>query len=222
MDPNGNAPEWYDIIAWIGLGLFVASSIVLTAGLAGVIIGGVAGGIIYGAAIGTVSLGIVGAGVGAAGGIIFDAINGNDFGTNIWTWTKTGFGIGTIAGAVAGGAIGGAAAYSVTGLSNVSFWTNLGPSGDIVAAQAANSRGLITIGQTFGGKVAQFMTNRFGFSATKYLWASLSKTMASSVAMNSVILFYGGTINDRSIYMMYEYPELIRRGIEIIKQLLEA
>ena len=45
---------------------------------------------------------------------------------------------------------GGAAAYSVTGLSNVSFWTNLGPSGDIVAGQAANSRGLITIGQTFG------------------------------------------------------------------------
>ena len=76
-----------------------------------------------------------------------------------------------------------------------------------------NSQGLITLGQTFGGKVAQFMTNRFGYAATKYIWASLSKTMASTVAMNSVILFYGGSISATSIYMMYEYPELVKRGI---------
>ena len=123
-------------------------------------------------------------------------------------------------GAVVGGAIGGAAAYSVTGLPNASFWTGLGPSGEIIAGQAANSQGLITLGQTFGGKVAQFMTNRFGYAATKYIWASLSKTMASTVAMNSVTLFYGGSISATSIYIMYEYPELIKRGIEIIQQLI--
>jgi len=152
--------------------------------------------------------------------MIYDAANGNDFGTSIWTWTKAGFGIGAIGGAVIGGAIGGAAAYSVTGLTNASFWTGLGPSGEIIAGQAANSQGLITLCQTFGGKVAQFMTNRFGRAATKYIWASLSKTMASTVAMNSVTLFYGGSISATSIYMTYEYPELVRRGIEIIKQLI--
>ena len=220
VDPTGHSPKWYDVAAWIGVGLFAAAAIVLTAGLAGAVIGGVAGGIIYGAAIGTVALGTVGAGVGAIGGMIYDAANDNDFGTSIWTWTKAGFGIGAIGGAVIGGAIGGAAAYSVTGLPNASFWTGLGQSGDIIAGQAANSQGLITLGQTFGGKVAQFMTNRFGYAATKYIWASLSKTMASTVAMNSVTLFYGGSISATSIYMMYEYPELIRREIEIIKQLI--
>ena len=128
--------------------------------------------------------------------------------------------IGAIGGAVIGGTIGGVAAYSVTGLSNASFWTGLGSSGEIIAGQAANSQGLITLGQTFGGKVAQFMTNRFGYTATKYIWASLSKTMASTVAMNSVTLFYGGSISATSIYMMYEYPELVRRGIEIVRQLI--
>ena len=123
VDPTGHSPEWYDIAAWIGGGLFAAATIVLTAGLAGAVIGGVVGGIIYGAAIGTIALGTVGAGVGA---------------------------------------VGGTAAYSVTGLTNASFWTGLGPSGEIIAGQAANSQGLITLGQTFGGKVAQFMTNRFG------------------------------------------------------------
>ena len=44
--------------------------------------------------------------------------------------------------------------------------------------------------------------------------------MASTVAMSSVTLFYGGSISATSIYMMYEYPELFRRGIEIIKQLI--
>ena len=64
------------------------------------------------------------------------------------------------------------------------------------------------------------MTKIFGYGPTKYLWASLSKTMASTIAMNSVTLFYGGTISAASIYMMYEYPELIRRGIEITQQLI--
>ena len=220
VDPSGHEPKWYDIAGWIGVGLFAAATIVLTAGLAGAVIGGVAGGIIYGAAIGTVAQGTVGAGVGAVGGMIYDTTNGNDFGTSIWTWKKVGFGIGAIGGAVIGGTIGVVAAYSVTGLSNASFWTGLGPSGEIIAGQAANSQGLITLGQTFGGKVAQFMTNRFGYTATKYIWASLSKTMASTVAMNSVTLFYGGSIGATSIYMMYEYPELVRRGIEIVRQLI--
>ena len=220
VDLSGHDPKWYNIAAGIGIVLFVAATIVLTAGLAGAVIGGVAGGIIYGAAIGAVTLGTIGAGVGAVGGMIFDAASGNDFGTSIWTWTKAGFAIGTIGGAVIGGAIGGAAAYSVTGLSNASFWTGLGTSGEIIAGQAANSQGLITIGQTFGGKVAHFMTNRFGYAATKYIWASLSKTMASTVAMDSVTLFYRGEISETSIYVMYEYPELLRRGINIIKQLI--
>ena len=64
------------------------------------------------------------------------------------------------------------------------------------------------------------MTKIFGYGKTKFLWASLSKTMASTVAMDSVTLFYGGTISEASIYMMYEYPELIKRGIEIIKKFI--
>ena len=203
----------------IGVGLFAAAAIVLTAGLAGAVIGGVAGGIIYGAAIGTVALGIVGAGVGAVGGMIYDATNGNNFGTSIWAWTKAGFGIGTIAGAIAGGALGGAAAYSVTGLTNTCFWTGLGTNGAEIAAGAASQNGLITIGQTFGGQMAQFMSNKFGYAATKYLWISLSKTMASTVSMTSVTLFYG-VIGKDSIFYMYELPILVRRGIEIVYQFI--
>ena len=219
-DPSGHDPKWYDIAAWIGVGLFVAAATVLTAGLAGAVIGGVAGGIIYGAAIGTVALGVVGAGVGAVGGMIYDAANGNNFGTSIWTWTKAGFGIGAIGGAIAGGAIGAAAAHSVVGLTNVSFWTGLGQNGAQIAANAASQNGLITLGQTFGGKVAQFMTNRFGVAATRYIWASLSKTMASTVTMSQVVLFYGGFIAEDSIFLLYELPALAKRGIEIIYTLL--
>ena len=69
----------------------------------------------------------VGAGVGTVGGMLYDATNGNDFGTSIRTWTKARFGIGAISGAVIGGDVGGTAAYSVTGLANASFWTGLGP-----------------------------------------------------------------------------------------------
>ena len=218
VDPDGCA--WYDIIGLIGVGLFIASSIVLTAGMAGAVLGGIAGGIIYGAAIGTITLGTVGAASGAIGGMIYDAVNGNEFGTSIWTGTKIGFGIGAIAGAIIGGAVGGFASASVYGLTNTSFWTGLGPSGETIAGNAANSQGLITLGQTFGGKCASVMTKLFGYRATKYLWISLSKTMASTVAMGSVTLFYGGTISATSIYMMYEYPELVKRGIEIIEQLI--
>ena len=220
VDPEGNAAKWYDIFAWIGVRLFIASAIILTAGLAGAVMGGMIGGILYGAAIGTIALGTIGAGVGALGGMIYDAINDNQFGSSIWSWTKAGFGIGSIAGALIGGSIGGAAAHSVTGLTNTSFWTGLDENGASVAANAASEKGLITIGQTFGGKVAQFMTNRFGYAATKYLWVSLSKTMASTVAMNSVALFYGGTIGATSVYLTYEFPILCNRGIEIIKYLI--
>lgn len=152
--------------------------------------------------------------------MIYDAVEGNSFGTSIWTGTKIGFGIGAIAGAVIGGAIGGFASASVSGLTNASFWTGLGPSGETIAGTAANNQGLITLGQTFGGKCASFMTKIFGYGPTKYLWASLSKTMASTVAMNPVTLFYGGTISATSIYMMYEYPELVRQGITIIQQII--
>ena len=105
-------------------------------------------------------------------------------------------------------------------MTNVSFWTGLGPSGETIAGVAANEQGLITIGQTFGGKCVSFLTKLFGKELTKYLWASLSKTMASTVAMSSVTVFYGGVISSTSIYMIYEYPELMRRGIEIIQQLI--
>ena len=218
VDPIGTA--WYDILAWIGVGLFVAAAVVLTAGLAGAVIGGIAGGIIYGAAIGTIALGTIGAGVGAVGGMIYDATNGYAFGTSIWTWTKAGFGIGTIAGAIIGGSIGGAAAHSVMGLTNTSFWTGLGPNGANIAANAASQNGLITIGQTFGGKVAQFMTNRFGYAATMYLWVSLSKTMASTVAMNPVTLFYAGSVSKLSVFAMYELPILTQRGIDVIRTIV--
>jgi len=49
---------------------------------------------------------------------------------------------------------------------------------------------------------------------------NLIKTMASTVSMNSVILFYSGTIKSYSFYYNYELPQLVRRGIEIIRQLV--
>lgn len=198
----------------------IGGVVIVGLGIETIFTGGAAGGIIYGAAIATITLGTVGAASGAIGGMIYDAVNGNEFGTSIWTGTKIGFGIGAIAGAIIGGAVGGFASASVYGLTNKSFWTGLGPSGETIAGNAANSQGLITLGQTFGGKCASVMTKLFGYRATKYLWISLSKTMASTVAMGSVTLFYGGTISATSIYMMYEYPELVKRGIEIIEQLI--
>ena len=218
IDPNGNA--WWDVLAWIGLGLVVAAAVILTAGAAGAVIGGIAGGIIYGAAIGAIALSVGGAAVGAVGGMIYDAVNGNSFGTSIWTWTKAGFGIGAIAGAIIGGAVGGAAAYSVTGLTNASFWTGLGENGAQIAANAAGQQGLTTIGQTFGGKVVQGLTKIFGYNATKFLWVSLSKTMASTVAMKAVTVFTGITIGVRSVFALIENPILLERGIEIIRKII--
>lgn len=217
-DGYGTSPtKWYDVLAWVGVGLLAASAIVLTAGAAGFVISGIAGGIIYGAAIGTVAGAVIGAAGGAVGGMIYDGIQGNDFGTSVWDWTKAGFGIGTIAGAIAGGSVGYFAAASVKGLTNVAFWTGLGENGSAIASNAAAKYGLTTIGNTFGGKVVQFLTSKFGYSATKFLWVSLSKTMASSVAMNPVTLFYGGTIGASSVFAMHEAPRLAERAIEIIR-----
>lgn len=63
VDPNGHA--WYDVFAWIGVGLFVAALTVVILGAAGIAISGIAGGIIMGAAIGTLVLGTAGATIGA-------------------------------------------------------------------------------------------------------------------------------------------------------------
>jgi len=95
-----------------------------------------------------------------------------------------------------------------------------GENGAQIAANAANQKGLITIGQTFGGRVIQGLTNKFGYTATKYLWVSLSKTMASSVAMSSVTVFTGASIGSLSVFAMYEMPILIQRGIEIVRIIL--
>ena len=97
VDPSGHA--WYDVFAWIGVGLFAAALTVATLGAAGIAIGGIAGGIIMGAAIGTLALGTAGAAIGAIGGMIYDVVESNAFGTSIWLWTKAGFGVGAIAGA---------------------------------------------------------------------------------------------------------------------------
>ncbi len=219
VDPTGNA--WWDVLAWIGVGLVIAAAVVLTAGAAGAVIGGIAGGIIYGAAIGTLAVGAIGAASGAIGGMIYDAAVGNNFGTSIWTGVKAGFGIGAIAGAIIGGAIGGAAAYSVAGLTNASFWTGLGKNGAQIAAKAAGQHGLKTLSQTFGGKVVQSLTNIFGYKATKFLWISLSKTMASTVSSEFVSLFFAGKIGLESVFYLYELPILIKRGIEIVFQFLK-
>lgn len=90
IDSMGN--KWYDVLAWIGLGLVVAALTVVTLGAFGIAVGGIAGGIIMGAAIGTLVLGAAGAIGGAIGGMIYDAVKGNDFGTSIWTGVKIGFG----------------------------------------------------------------------------------------------------------------------------------
>jgi RHS repeat-associated protein len=215
IDETGKA--WYDILAWIGVGLVVAAAIVLTAGMAGAVIGGIAGGIIYGAAIGTLALGATGAALGTVGGMIYDGVKGNKFGTSIWTGVKIGFGIGAIAGAAIGGAIGGATATSVTGMTNVSFWSKLGSDGASVAAKAAAQKGMTTIGQTFGGRVLTVAGKILPRFITRVLWASLSKTAASTVAMSSVYFFYGSQALAGTIWLLYEQPELIKRGIEIIK-----
>lgn len=94
---------------------------IVTLGAAGIAIGGIAGCIIMGAAIGTLVLGTTGAAIGVVGGMIYDAINGNDFGTSIWTWTKAGFGIGAIAGAIIGGAIGGMAGSAAYGTTKITW-----------------------------------------------------------------------------------------------------
>ena len=56
-DPSGHDPKWYDIAAWIGVGLFVAAATVLTAGLAGAVIGG--GIVVLGIVAGTILIAVV-------------------------------------------------------------------------------------------------------------------------------------------------------------------
>ena len=106
VDPSGH--NWYNVLAWIGLGLVAAAATVLTLGAFGIAVGGAGllGTAIYGAAVGT----LIGAGVGivggAVGGMIYDTVVGNDFGTSVWAGIQAGFGIGAIAGAVIGGYVG--------------------------------------------------------------------------------------------------------------------
>lgn len=71
VDPTGH--EWYDVLAWVGLGLVIASAIALTGGVASA---GVAGFIIAGAAKGVLIGAAVGAATGAAGGWMEHSLKG--------------------------------------------------------------------------------------------------------------------------------------------------
>ena len=119
IDPDGHA--WYNVLGWIGLGLVAAAATVLTCGAFGVAVGGAGllGAVIHGAAVGA----LIGAGavvaLGAVGGMVYDAYQGNDFGTSIWEGVQAGFGIGAIAGAVIGGA------YSYFSFGNFASTTQL-------------------------------------------------------------------------------------------------
>jgi hypothetical protein len=219
-DSTGFSPKWIDTLAWIGVGLVVAAAVVLTAGAAGVVIGGAIGSIAYGASFGVMIGAVGGAALGATGGIIKDTIEGNSFGTSIWSGMKLGFGLGTSIGAVAGGIVGYSAAVSVSGLSNPVVWSGLGPNGANIAAGAAAQQGSITLGQTFAGSYLGSMTNIFGYSLTHAAWANASCIMVSTTTVSSITLFYGGAISATSIYAMYEYPILIDRSIQIIKSLI--
>ena len=161
------------------------------------------------------ALGIVGGVGGAVGGMIYDAVNGNDFGTSIMTGMKIGFGGGAIAGAVIGSVLGGLAAASVSGMTNVILWSNLA-GGAAAAEEIASSMSMTTLGQTFGGKCVSFISNIAGYNFTKYLWQSLSKTMASTLNMSSVMVFFSEAISETSIFWEYERPELLKKLIEII------
>ena len=199
VDPSGHA--WYDVFAWIGVGLFAAALTVATLGAAGIAIGGIAGGIIMGAAI------------GAIGGMIYDVVESNAFGTSIWLWTKAGFGVGAIAGAVIGGAMGGVAGASLSGANNLMLWTGLGKNGATIAAQEAGKMGLKTIGQTFGGKIISM----FPKAIANKMWIWASKLAVSTTSMSSITVLTGATIFPGSVYATYELPILIQRGIDIIR-----
>lgn len=114
-DRFGTSPRWINILAWIGVGLVAAAAIVLTAGAAGVAVGGVVGAVIHGAAVGTLIGASVGAGVGAVGGMVYDAVQGNEFGTSVLDGVKIGFGVGAITGMLIGGTVGGVN-YTPSGL----------------------------------------------------------------------------------------------------------
>ena len=166
VDTNGNA--WYDILAWIGVGLFAVALTVVTLRIAGIAIGGIAGGIIMGAAIGSLALGTVGAAFAGA---------------------------------------------SLTGANNLMLWIGLWKDGATIAAQEAGKMGLKTIGQTFGGKVISMFPE--AFSSKMWIWDS--KLAVSTTSMSSIIVLTGETIYKKSVYSSYEWPILIKRGIEIIR-----
>jgi hypothetical protein len=200
--------------------LAIAAVTVLTLGAAGIVIAGTLGCVIYGAAFGTLLLGAAGAALGAAGGMIRDGIQGNEFGSSIWDGAKAGFGIGAILGFFIGGAVGFGAAASVSGLGNTCVWTNLGGNGANIAAANAAKDGLITIGKTFGGRYLSIMGNIFGRYLTRAAWASLSQVMVSTTTMTTISLYSGATIYAGSIYAAYELPILIDRGIVIIRHII--
>ncbi len=166
-----------------------------------------------GAAIGTLALGTAGAAIGAIGGMIYDVVESNAFGTSIWLWTKAGFGVGAIAGAVIGGAMGGVAGASLSGANNLMLWTGLGKNGATIAAQEAGKMGLKTIGQTFGGKIISM----FPKAIANKMWIWASKLAVSTTSMSSITVLTGATIFPGSVYATYELPILIQRGIDIIR-----
>ena len=83
VDPSGMA--WWDVLAWVGVGLVALSLTVLTAGAFGLVIGGTLGGIIYGAAIGTL--------LGAAAGTLLGAATAVSVGAAILAVSTIAIGI---------------------------------------------------------------------------------------------------------------------------------
>ena len=194
--------------------------LVVIAGSAGIMFGGMLGMIIYGAAVGTMIVAIAGAVVGAVVSTIYDTVKGNDFGTSIEAGLNIGFYGGAIVGALIGSIIGGLAAASVSGMTNVILWSNL-TGGAAAAAEIANSMSMTTIGQTFGGKSVTLLSNVFGENSqlTGNLWRYLSQTMASTLNMSSVEMYYSNVPRDWSVFVSVELPELTRRGIEVLRRL---
>ena len=114
VDPTGHAPKWWQwLIGSIGIAL-----IGVAAGLAILGTGGVAA-FGLGALIGSVSVGVLGAGIGAGIGY---AVGGMD---GLWQGALIGFGIGAAVGFAIGGAIGASAYSSALG-------TNFGKMGTVV------------------------------------------------------------------------------------------
>ena len=67
----------------------------------------------------------------------------------------------------------------------------------------------------FGTKLASYTYDAWGRTEVTY-----HNGGASTVAMNPVTLFYGGTISATSIYAMYELPILISRHIYVLSHMV--